>query len=65
MLGVSTWRVRKILAANAFIARPQGTPPTYDPRFPDLYRTLYDQPHQPIELRDRDWLARYLKDAPP
>lgn len=58
-LHLSDRRVRKLLRTYAWLADPQGTPPTYDPRFVHRYRAMHGIGI--IEPVHRDWLARYLK----
>lgn len=61
-IGVSEKRARKLVVRYAHMARPEGSPPTYNPRFPDLYRASRNTPHQPVEPAHRDWLARYRQE---
>lgn len=62
LTGLSERGARKLLLKLAWMADPQGTPATYDPRLVDIINAMRGLPHRDLEPAHKDWLARYIKE---
>lgn len=60
-LGVTRWQARKLMARHRGVARPEGSPPTYDARVCDYIRVLHQRDTRALQPADDDWLTRYLE----